>query len=575
MDTPPPQPLEPALPPSATSGQAEAVASSAPTAASQVRAFLAWPAAASAITLLSAAVLLGSAYGLIAPAIGDPEGVGTRLSAIAVLAAYLGALLGVIWLMCRWEAGNPDAIGASVVGAPLIVGLGVSLDLVAVERPGLTAVAAIACLSGALFGWGAWNRATGGRTPRGAGLPLLLVTIWSFAWPALLGLEDVMAKRHPDLAALHPMLLWIPGWWIVLAAGAWALVALLRGADPWGGGDRPFLGRPAMRWIALLLVLVASGVHQYVLGYTANLDFQWSDFAPLLALIALIGNEMRARGHGQSAAWDAAALFVPAALLVACVAGADPEDAMNRGPELARHLLMAQSPEATLIALALLGALLWWRGRREGMLIGAGGAAVAIALVWTVPPGGSLHGLAAMATAVILCGAYAVIHRRARLALAAILAAEAGASLVPRVAERLDGLGLSPAVVDAAVIGLTMLTAVMWRPQLLPAALIRAAAWSWTIGGMWCLVLGHGGPHHPLLASVGVSAILLVAAWRCQDRWLLAPLSVPACLAAPYLMPANKAWLGIWAAFALLGSALVVGWHRIRQAPAERMAKPG
>jgi len=107
-------------------------------------------------------------------------------------------------------------------------------------------------------------------------------------------------------------------------------------------------------------------------------------------------------------------------------------------------------------------------------------------------------------------------------------------------------------------------------------------AWLGMAAVIHCCWREQAATYAPILFSLHLAAKLAFAAWRCRDPWLLAPLAVPAAAASPWLMPENKAWLAIAAAFLLLGAALVIGWRRVRtrpgasgQPPAARILNPG
>jgi hypothetical protein len=87
------------------------------------------------------------------------------------------------------------------------------------------------------------------------------------------------------------------------------------------------------------------------------------------------------------------------------------------------------------------------------------------------------------------------------------------------------------------------------------------------IGAAHCC-LRESSSLHAIIAGIVIAAVHALAAWCCRDRAVLAPLLVPAAFACPHLIPANKAWLGIWAAFGLLAAALAIGRRRIRGAAA-------
>jgi hypothetical protein len=528
-----------------------------------LRAFLAWPQATSFVTLVSAACLLSGAWGVLAPTLGDPDQVGSRLGVVGVLAAYIASLLGVVWVLCRWEAANPDAIGASVVGSAFTVGIGVTLDVIARDRPLATALLALGGFAAALAAWRRWNRITGGVTPGGLRSPLALLFGCSFLWPALMGWRATVGNGD----AVDPMLVWLPGWWLMITAGALPLIALARGAEPWADPSRPMLARSAMRWLQLLIVLVACGCHQYVLGYSANLDFVVSDFLPLVALLLLLGNELRAAAVAGDPWRDAGAIVLSSALVAVVVAsgGANDTESANRGHDGMRIVVaLALSPEATLALLALAAAALWRRTHRIGLLAGATAAGIALVLVWGAAGGRGLNGVAALAASALACSLWSLWARHPRLALVAALALEGACIGAPATMVQLRAHGLSPLFVLMSLGSATVLvTGASWV-WLVARPIMRIAAWALTLAVLHCCAREGSLLHAPVTAGIALTLCLLGLAWRRRDAALVAPLSVPGALSLPRLMPDNKAWLGVWAAFLLLAGALGIGWRRVR-----------
>jgi hypothetical protein len=560
---------------------------------------VAWPGASSLITLLSAASLLGGAWGLLAPTIGDPGQVAGRLAVSGILGLYLGALIGVVWAMCRWQPANPDGIAASVVGAAFTIAAGLTLDLVATDRPCITLLLGAGGLGLSLAAWRTWNHATTRRpiadpagvpggpagaetalaeaTPRALRLALLAVAGWSFLWPGIMGLNASLTPAGapgPD-RGVQPMALWLPGWWLVLVAALMLLVALARGATPWSDPQRGFLARPAMRWVQALVMLVAAGLHQFVLGYTSGLDLAWSDFVPLAALLLVVGSELRAAARPDLAGMvrDFLAFALPGALLAALVLAGSPDAIRIRTGDHDGWLIQAAlrgtvSPEATLLLLAGGGVGLWWYRRRPGLALGALAALLSTVLIWDANDGPGMHPAAAAVTAAVAATLWAAWRRRPAQALMAAVLLEVALALVPAVQDWLGERHLWPAALVAMAIGMTVLIGVAILPTVVSRRVARLAAWVALAGLLGSLLQRtHGEPHSlPLLAWIAVPALsvaIATAAWRARDWATALPLGVLALCGLPWIMPTNKAWLGIWAAFGLLGAALGVGWRRL------------
>ena len=516
-----------------------------------------------------------------------------------ILGLYLGALIGVVWAMCRWQPANPDGIAASVVGAAFTIAAGLTLDLVATDRPYITLLLGAGGLGLSLAAWRTWNRATTRRplpdpaanagdavgagtataeaTPRALRLPLLLVAGWSFLWPGIMGLNASLTPpgaAGPD-RGVQPMALWLPGWWLVLLAALLLLIALAQGATPWADPQRGFLARPAMRWVQTLVMLVAAGLHQFVLGYTSGLDLAWSDFVPLATVLLVVGSELRAAARPGLAGTvrDCLAFALPGAGLAALVLAGSPDAIRIPGGDHDGWLIQAAlrgtvSPEATLLLLAGGGVGLWWYRRRPGLALGAFAALLSAVLIWGANDGAGMHPAAAAVTAAVAATLWAAWRRRPAQALMAAVLLEVALAMVPAVQGWLGERHLWTAALVAMAVGMTVLIGVAIVPTVVTRRVARLAAWVALAGLLGSLLpSSHGDPHSlPLLAWFAVPALSVVmatAAWRARDWATALPLGVLALCGLPWIMPTNKAWLGIWSAFGLLGAALAVGRKRL------------
>jgi len=538
--------------------------------ADQAAQFIALPGAASFLTLVSAACLLAGLYGVLAPALGGDDGAGdghaARFAAMGVVALYLGSLLGVVGIMCRWQAGNPDAIGASLVGCVLVVGQAVTLDLIAVDHPCLTAVLAVLGLGAVLWLSRTWNRLTRGPAVTGMRLPLTLLLGWNYLGPVAFGLRSGLELRHPGLPALHPAVLWLAGMLVLLSAGVLALRACRRDAPALRAqAPVPLLCGRGLRWLLVVVLLAASAVHHGVLGYGASLDLVGSDLALVAAVMVLIANELCAGRAGGHRLRDALALAAPAlGVVLLSVSGASTlSGEMNRGPDAVQACLLLLHPVATLAALSILGLGLWWGSQRTGLLLGVVISSSLLALLIDAQPG-SVNSSAGLAVATSWCLGSALWRHRPRLALAAVLLAEMLALTWSGARELLAEVGINDLAVVLVALGGTTLLVAAWHRGWVRPVWARWAAWLTCVGWYGCCLPVGSALHGPVTGTVVLAGLLAVVAWRARDRWLLGPLGLPGGGLLPQLMPDRACWLGIDVAFLLLGVALWVGRQRLR-----------
>lgn len=537
------------------------------------REFLAWPGSASLTTLLSAACLLAGAWGVLADTLGEPSRIGDRWAILATLAGYLACLLGGTWAMCRARAGHPDAVASAVVGAVLAVGCGVVLDLVAPDAPLPAALAALATLAALAGLWRGWDRISGGA-PSPLARILGLLALWALAWPAVLGWRTATAVA-PAGAGTDAIIMpwWFAGWALLLAPLLLAWWQAQRGSDPWAGQGRPYLGRPAMRWVLLLVVAVAAVAALAVQAHVAGLDLAWTDLAPQAAVLLAAANELRARAVGNRGGRDALAV---AALpwLAACAALGDalPPLSSVRGEGWAPATveLIGASPMLALFAAALaLGA--WWRRRSPGLLAGIGLAACAGVVLWDPR---HPHLAEVLAVAGLQVAVAAAWHRRFELAMnaATLACASLGAGDLVR--------GFAPGaprpLLATIAGGWCLLAWAGWRPELAQRSLVQLTAWLlgfMAAGATAWLLSGDGAwgreAWGALAFAVATAVLIAWCGWRRRDASIVLALApgglVAAWPALVWLLPRNRAWLGVWAAFGLLAGAVALAVRRVRR----------
>jgi hypothetical protein len=244
---------------------------------SPVAGFLALPALPSLLFPVSAACLAAGAWGVLGPAMDDPERFVERLAAVGVVLAYAGALAGAAWLLCRWQAANPDAIGVILLLAMVLAGGGLALDTIAYTSPlgalamGLWLVAVAAGAARVL------HRTVLSGGPGWAPAALVALAAWHGLGPALVGWWAGLEQTLTDPA--DPLM---GGWGLQLAA-AW-MVAWMPLGNP---ADRPFLHRPMAWRVVLVAALVAGGLHTASQGWMVMLDLGWGDHLAWIAPVLL------------------------------------------------------------------------------------------------------------------------------------------------------------------------------------------------------------------------------------------------------------------------------------------------
>jgi hypothetical protein len=540
--------------------------------------FTAWPGATSLITLLSAAMLLAGLYGVIEPSIGDAERTAPRWQVLGTLSAYLGALLSGLWAMCRARAGNPDAVASAVVGAALAVGFGVVVHLVAADQPGLAAGAAVAGWLGVIgLGLG-FNRAAGGSPWGVLGMALAALYAWTSLWPVALAV--VVARetaRMPNAGAGVPgtdvavMVWWTTGW-ILLAGILLILVRLSARAGIADDAERPFLSRIAMRWILALVATTCAVIALAVQAHVAGLDLAWTDCLPHTAVLCVLANELAARAWGRHGLRDAVAIAAPAGLAAwIALAGGGPSSDVVRGDGWAPGLVGALGTAPVLpLLLAVGGLLLGWRRQAPGLGWGAVLAILAALLAWDVQ-----RPMLAEAGCLSALVAASVAWRGLRPDLG-VAASAVASGLLPatRPIEVLIGRHLPTSILAIASASSLILLLAAWRPAWVQRGWARTAAWllgAIAAGDSILLLAGRrstplpGGPWMDALAIAGALLLILGCAWRRRDAGLaLAAGPAGVVLAWPVLTMLGKAWLAVWAAFALLGTGVVLAVRRAR-----------
>jgi hypothetical protein len=116
---------------------------------------------------------------------------------------------------------------------------------------------------------------------------LTLILAWNFLGPSLMA-RPLMARTATDELRRTG---WLMGWLVLLVGAALILVEAARSKGSLSdacGNRKPFLQRPPMALIFAIVLLAASGFHQYGFAYMFAVDYVDGDFIPLAAVMSLV-----------------------------------------------------------------------------------------------------------------------------------------------------------------------------------------------------------------------------------------------------------------------------------------------
>lgn len=227
------------------------------------------------------------AYGIVkvmGPILSGSNTLKDALPCILTLHIYEISLLGVLILIVSKKVVD-DAISIVILMALFLVGTSIALGSVA-DR-GITASFFVGLVSIALAFGKFYSMKHFARIHFGVlsvlGLGVLMAC--NYLGPVLMA-RSISIDPSQELARKG---LWMFLWVAMLVATGIVLVEAMRGKyEQAGQNDRAFLQSPVMVYVFALILLIASGVHQYSMAYTFALERVLGDFMPLITVAILL-----------------------------------------------------------------------------------------------------------------------------------------------------------------------------------------------------------------------------------------------------------------------------------------------
>ena len=227
------------------------------------------------------------AYGIVkvmGPILSSDKSLSSALPCILTLHIYEIALLGVLILIVFKKVVD-DAVSVMIIIALFLVGTSIAMGSVADK--GITPSFFVGLISIAVALGKFYSMKRFARIPFGLlsilGLGLLMAC--NYLGPVLMA-RSISINPSQELERRG---LWMFLWVMMLgAAGIVLIEAMRRKYQRAEQNDRAFLQSPAMVYVFALILLMASGVHQYSMAYMFALERVLGDFVPVIAVASLL-----------------------------------------------------------------------------------------------------------------------------------------------------------------------------------------------------------------------------------------------------------------------------------------------
>ena len=317
--------------------------------------------------LVSALLMIAGVYSILQPSRQELGNLSAILATFATFQVYELLLVAiVVFLVCSRRVMD-DGATVALIEAFFVVGAFVILDEVTF-RDGHIVLGLCLGLVAAVLATGRFAalaltwQASARRSAVLLGL-LALLFAWNAGAPALVAHVHDIDSPWIEVASLS-------GWWVlpVLALGLAVLASRERGElRP---RDQAFVESALGRWAVVGVVVAASGVHQYWIGYVTDVPFTLSEAVPLVTALCVGAVCLLAATRSRPGKAEHAVAALPAAFcLVVLLAGEfEPVRAAAEAATSSRALYAHEArtltwPTAWLGLLAVLTLLHAWRRR--------------------------------------------------------------------------------------------------------------------------------------------------------------------------------------------------------------------
>ena len=405
---------------------------------------------------LSALSIVYGITQIIGPPLAESSNLGDILPCVGVLNVYELALLAVLILVVVWRNVTDDAISLVVLIALFLVASGMTLGVVAPSGLNICLTIGVASVLMGLCKLFILRRYIGLQIRVLSAIGLTLILAWIFLGPSLMA-RPLMARTATDELRRDG---WLLGWLVLLAGAALIFVEAARSKGSLSdtcGNRKPFLQRPPMALIFAIVLLAASGFHQYGFAYMFAVDYVDGDFIPLAAVMSLLLIELARSLQKRFEKVEMVLSCVPLAPAVAAVPGR-----LTTVPTAFSIDIICYPP----VILALTGLALLWAGcRRRCRWLYVTATVYALGVLLTLTRGPELNIRLFVGGLIATLLAFGVIRQNPMLCFAAVLILTIGLAstgVFARFAEAHD-LTVAGAAAGIGALGITVTALIFGR----------------------------------------------------------------------------------------------------------------
>jgi len=528
------------------------------------------------VYLLSALLMIAGIDGVLRPEDQTVGNVHSILATFITLEVYEVLLIAIAVFLVCFRKVMDDGATVVLIESLFAVGCFMVLDEITFnwQRIGLgTQLGVVATLLAA-----ARFTVLKGTMPRLLPTPVLAFLVLAFVWNGVVPgaiaefVKNINERRDPA---------WVAGWWSLAALGAFlAVLASMERGRLWPK-QTVFLRAPLAKWVICALVLLASGLHHFAIGWAMDVRLYTCDVVPFAVALCAIAACLLAATRERAGVLEHVVGAAPI-LLCVIVALSGSFVVLPESGEPTRSLLeriaasprALNSPTAWLVAIAGLSGLHAFRRRSVSLAHLAAAAVLFCVLLWGYHPESNPEfGFRAFrVTLALLLLASAVVYRSPSRAAGALALIDYEIwKLLPERA--VHGIWLHPAAAMMAMIGLSFFTLWAVFQHRLPARLAHFSALLVFGSVLWINADAASQPVWLVSVLTAMFGLLFaLAAWsfRWNSYYVLAFLSLSLTPTKPIresgdAIDSPNGWLLIVASFiALALGVLVSNWKARR-----------
>ena len=230
-----------------------------------------------------------TAFGIarvMGPVLSEGEAFLDALPCVITLHVYELALLGVLILIVSKRVVD-DAVSVMVLIALFLIGTSIAVGSVADKDISLSLWIALIGVTLAVFKFFSMRRFAGIQFKCLSFTGLIIVILCNYLGPVVLARSVSVSPSDESSRKV----LWMYIFLAMLTGVVFVLIEAMRGQvrEQTEKPDRtPFLQKPVMVYVFAVILIIASGIHQYSLAFTFALERVIGDFVPVVLVASLL-----------------------------------------------------------------------------------------------------------------------------------------------------------------------------------------------------------------------------------------------------------------------------------------------